>query len=151
MENLIFKIVLDSDYHPDIHDTAADCKIRLNGVEIDNVLVQEETVVEFSADVGNLNTLDLIMTNKTKHDVLIENDKIVKDKILHINEIYIDEVNVTSLASKTGELYPTDEWYIAKNRDTFPIPILNCMNTGFNCRWTFKFESPFYIWILENL
>jgi len=93
--------------------------------------------------------------NKTPDQCKIdESAEIIKDQLLHIKLIEIDEIDIGSLVYEgiyTPE-YP-EPWYSQQVKaDKTPKKSLkNVTSMGHNGTWTFTFRSPFYMWLLENL
>ena len=93
--------------------------------------------------------------NKTADQCKIDSDgKIIKDQLLHIKSIEIDEIDIGSLIYEglyTPE-YP-EPWYSqqVKANKTPEKSFKNATSMGHNGIWEFKFQSPFYMWLLENL
>ena len=81
-------------------------------------------------DVGGTNT----------DAVLIEDGKVSKDQLLNIDSLLLDEIEVGVLRHSNGVLTTTDG-------RTFK----EIVNIGYNGIWEFQFETPLYLWLLENL
>jgi hypothetical protein len=101
--------------------------------------------VEFDHTVteGNVD-LKIRLENKTNRDVIQNEDKtaILKDMLLHIKSIEIDEIDL-------GILLWSKSQYVGDDADR---PVLdNCVDLGWNGTWTLALTSPFYIWLLENI
>ena len=101
--------------------------------------------VEFDHTVteGNVD-LKIRLENKTNRDVIQNEDKtaILKDMLLHIKRIEIDEIDL-------GILLWSKSQYVG---DDATRPVLdNCVDLGWNGTWTLALTSPFYIWLLENI
>lgn len=152
MEKLTFKITLDCEYHPDFQKEPPKYNLKINNEIIQSGEITEETVIEFERDCPEKNTLSIEFLNKTKYDVELGDDGMpTKNKLIHIKEIEIDEINLNHLIHTLSEYYPTDPWYIDLPREDFPIPMRRCVDLGWNGEWKFKFDTPFYIFLLENL
>ena len=119
----------------------------------DNVVIQTEFntaphVVKFERklDEGD-HTLKIRLENKTAQDTLIENSEIVKDMLLNIDDITIDDISL-------GNLLWTAE-YILDNPQEYKGNTINhldgCVNLGWNGTYVLKFTTPFYVWLLEKL
>jgi hypothetical protein len=106
----------------------------------------ESFFVEFDQEVteGTTYQLQVRLENKADSDTVENEDKtaIIKDMMLHIRSIEIDEINLGDLVWKNG-LFTGDD----------PArPVLDqCVDLGWNGTWVLEFESPFYIWLLENI
>jgi hypothetical protein len=106
---------------------------------------KETFYVEFDADVGEgACALKIRLENKDWTDTVQNEDKteIVKDMLLNIRSVEIDEINL-------GNLIYTKTQFVGDDPDR---PVLDkCQDLGWNGAWILAFESPFYIWLLENI
>ena len=75
----------------------------------------------------------------------------MKDQILHIRDITIDEIDIGALVyeGKYRPEYP-EPWASqqANAGNKLPITLKNVTEMGHNGTWTFGFSSPFYMWLL---
>ena len=118
---------------------------------------QNPSIVEFEHECKEGEQYQLILkrTGKDKNQTVIDSDgKITKDQLLHIKSIEIDEIDIGSLIYEglyTPE-YP-EPWYSqqVKANKTPEKSFKNATSMGHNGIWEFKFQSPFYMWLLENL
>lgn len=137
-ENLNFKITLSGTYW----DKKPEYNILLNGTVMSNGFVGENSTIEFVADLeeDTKHTLCVRLLNKQDSDTVQNEDKsaIVKDMLLNIEDVLIDDISI-------GTLKWTHSKYVA-NGKTYE----NCVNLGWNGDWVLEFDSPFYIWLLEN-
>ena len=98
--------------------------------------------------------LKLKRTGKDLTQTVTKDGEIVKDQVLCIKEIFIDEIDIASLVFHgvyTLE-YP-EPWATqqkAKGKE-LPVSFREVTRLGHNGTWEFKFDSPFYMWLLENL
>jgi len=98
--------------------------------------------------------LKIVRSGKTNSQTVVENGKMIKDQLLHIKYIEIDEIDIGPLVYE-GEYTPEypEPWATQQReagndlKDSFK----NVTQMGFNGTWSFRFESPFYMWLLENL
>jgi len=92
-------------------------------------------------------TLKIRLENKEDSDVKKDNYEsaefnIIGDLLLHIKSVEIDEIDL-------GNLIYTKTKFVADDTDR---PTLDkCIDLGWNGTWVLPFESPFYIWLLENI
>ena len=109
----------------------------------------ESFFVEFDQEVteGTTYQLQVRLENKDNLDVVKDVDdpvnfNIVKDLLLHVRSIEIDEIDLGELVWKKGVFTGDDP----------ARPVLDqCVDLGWNGTWVLEFESPFYIWLLENI
>jgi len=97
-------------------------------------------------DIGP-HTLKIRLENKTNADTLVENGEIVKDMLLNINDIIIDDISLGHLIWTANYKLDRPQEYQGKTVDHLD----NCVNLGWNGTYILLFDSPFYIWLLENL
>ena len=120
----------------------------------DHVVVQSEISdsashpisFERTVDEG-LHTLKIRLENKTTADTIIENNDIVKDMILNIDDVIIDDISLGNLLWSAE--YILDEKQIYQGQEIDRLD--GCVNLGWNGTYVLKFSSPFYIWLLEKL
>ena len=118
---------------------------------------QNPTVIEFEAELTEESEYNLIIERSGKgknQTVLDDKGKISKDQLLHIKRIEIDEIDIGSLVyegvytPKYPEPWATQQREAGNDlRESFK----NVTQMGFNGVWKFRFASPFYMWLLENL
>ena len=83
-----------------------------------------------------------------------EKGDILKDQMLHIKSIEIDEIDIGALVYEGvfTPIYP--EPWASQQRESgneLPETFKNVTQMGHNGSWSFTFGSPFYLWLLENL
>ena len=118
---------------------------------------KEPTVIEFEHEFEEENNYDLVIkrSGKTVNQTVI-NDKgdILKDQMLHIKNISIDEIDIGALVYE-GVFIPSypEPWASQQKQQGIELPqqMKNVTQMGHNGSWTFTFGSPFYMWLLENL
>ena len=114
------------------------------------------TLIEFEHELEENKSYNLIIdrSNKNKKQTVVEDGKIVKDQLLHIKSIEIDEIDIGALAYE-GVYKPEypEPWASqqAEKGNKLPETLKNVTQMGHNGTWTFTFASPFYMWLLENL
>ncbi len=145
-ENLNFKISLTGtfwDRHPQF-------SVWLD----DHVVIQSEIsseaeqIVNFERRVDEgPHELKIRLENKVDADTVIENGEVVKDMLLNIDDITIDDISLGNLLWSAE--YILDKKRIYKGQEIDHLD--GCVNLGWNGTYTLKFTSPFYIWLLEKL
>jgi len=114
------------------------------------------TIIEFEHELEEGKAYNLIIdrSNKNKKQTIVEDGKIVKDQLLHIKSVEIDEIDIGSLVYEGiyKPEYP-EPWATqqAEAGNKLPETLKNVTQMGHNGTWTFTFDSPFYMWLLENL
>ena len=145
-ENLSFKISLTGtfwDQHPQF-------SVWLD----DHVVVQSEIassaeqIVAFERRVDEgPHILKIRLENKTINDTVIENGEVVKDMLLNIDDITIDDISLGNILWSAEYILDKKQMYKGQEIDRLD----GCVNLGWNGTYTLKFTSPFYIWLLEKL
>ena len=156
-EKLKFKIEL----YATMWDKPPHAEILIN----DKSIVKKEiTSTESNADLiefehefleGDKHCLIIRYSGKDKNQTVVnEKGDILKDQLLHIKSIEIDEINLGAMVYE-GEYTPEyPEPWATQQRESgndLEESYKNVTQMGHNGEWKLKFESPFYMWLLENL
>jgi len=144
-EKLHFKITLGGTYWHKVPEYS----ILVDDTEIVRALVKnpsgEVETIEFDLELAETDhMLKIRLENKTNDDTVENADKtaIVKDMLLNIKKITIDEVDLDSIL-----VFKTQ--FRADDPDR---PVLTrCVDLGWNGAWELPFACPFYIWLLETI
>jgi len=114
------------------------------------------TVIEFEHSLQEQEKYKLIIqkSNKDLSQTVVENGEIVKDQLLFIKSITIDEIDLGGLIYE-AKYYPEypEPWASQQKQEGKELPeyIKNVTSMGHDGRWEIEFTSPFYMWLLENL
>ena len=115
------------------------------------------TLIEFEheLDDGQEYSLKIKRAGKSKgQTVANEKGDLIKDQLLHIKSIEIDEIDIGALVYE-GVYTPDypEPWATqqAEAGTKLQKSFKNVTTMGHNGTWKFKFSSPFYMWLLENL
>ena len=102
------------------------------------------TEIEFSLDLEEEkdHLLEIRLENKATSDTVLYDGKIIKDMLLNIESIEIDEIEL-------GEIKWSLSEFVADNPERETLK--RCVNLGWNGSYQLKFSSPFYLWLLENM
>lgn len=127
---------------------------------------EKPDVIEFEHELEEGKEYDLIINRSGKTSLIpgtkswqtqtVVNEKgdIVKDQVLNIKGIEIDEIEIGALVYE-GVYTPhyPEPWVSQQHKLGVQLPesIKNVTQIGHNGTWRFKFSSPFYMWLLENL
>tara|TARA_X000000950_G_scaffold256088_1_gene321283 strand:+ start:171 stop:653 length:483 start_codon:yes stop_codon:yes gene_type:complete len=118
---------------------------------------EKPNVIEFEYDTEEGKEYNLIIkrSGKGKKQTVV-NDKgdILKDQLLHIKSIEIDEIDIGSLVYDGVYTPNYPEPWATQQRETgteLRESFKNVTNMGHDGEWRFTFSSPFYMWLLENL
>jgi hypothetical protein len=145
IERLHFKIGLSGTYwsKKPIYSISVDDSLLFTK-EIETAS-DEVVFIEFDADIAEgSHSLKIRLENKNASDTVENDDKtaIVNDMLLNIKSVEIDEIDL-------GQLIWTASTFVGDDADRPELK--NCVNLGWNGTWSLPFESPFYIWLLENI
>ena len=115
------------------------------------------TLIEFEAQFDEDKECDLIInrSNKSNNQTVVnEKGDILKDQLLHIKKIEIDEIDLGALvfSGLYTPKYP-EPWatQMAESGKELRESFTNVTQMGHNGEWKFTFTTPFYMWLLENL
>jgi hypothetical protein len=131
--------------------TGSDLKLtaRLNDrVFFDQQLNSEETVIKYDfPDADDTEyLLEIEMTGKLPAHTKIDSEgNITEDRVIEIYEFIIDDVEVTQLFTEKVE------YHHDFNGSKDPIVDEFFGSIGCNGVLKFKFTTPVYIWLLENM
>jgi hypothetical protein len=116
---------------------------------------EKPDVIEFEHELAEGEKCNLIIERSGKllnQTVVNEKGDILKDQLLHIKGIEIDEMIDISRLVYEGVYTPKypEPWATQQREDGTELPEsfknINCI--GHNGTWVFKFTSPFYMWLL---
>lgn len=91
--------------------------------------------------------LNIRLENKNDIDTIVKDDVIVNDMLLNILDITIDGISLGQMLWNAKYILDKPQKY----KDKIITELDNCVNLGWNGTYTFKFNSPFQIWLLEQL
>jgi len=114
-------------------------------------------IIEFEHEFEENKSYELIInrSGKNKTQTIIDDKgNILKDQLLHIKSIEIDEIDIGGLVYEGVYTPEYPEPWATQQRESgqdLKDSFKNVTQLGFNGTWSFRFESPFYMWLLENL
>ena len=156
IEKLKFKLELYSTYW----DKTPRAEILINSHSHYNQEItgteKEPTVIEFEHELkeGEKYSLIIERSGKDIRQTVVENGQIIKDQLLHIKSIEIDEIDIGALvySGLYTPQYP-EPWASQQRQagNALPESFKNVTTIGHNGHWELSFASPFYMWLLENL
>ena len=107
-----------------------------------------EQIVSFERRVDEgQHELKIRLENKTLNDTVTENGQIIKDMVLNIDDIIIDDISLGNLLWSAEYILDEKQMYQGEEIDHLD----GCVNLGWNGTYILKFSNPFYIWLLEKL
>lgn len=74
---------------------------------------------------------------------------IVKDMLLEIDSLSVDDIDITNLIYTSSEYRPI--YPVTYNPEVKHEVIMGYRTLGWNGAWSMTWGNPFYIWLLENL
>ena len=110
-------------------------------------------VVEFEQTLDEGKEYNIIINRSGKfRNQTVVNDKgdIIKDQLLHIKAMEIDEIDVGALVFEGVYTPKYPEPWATQQREAgteLPESFKNVIQMGHDGTWRFKFESPFYMWL----
>jgi len=115
------------------------------------------STIEFEHELEEGKSYELIIKRVDKGNdqtVVDGHGRIVKDQLLHIKDIEIDEIGIGGLVYEGVYTPEYPEPWATQQRESgqdLKDSFKNVTQMGFNGTWGLKFDSPFYMWLLENL
>jgi hypothetical protein len=118
---------------------------------------EKPNIIEFEHELEEGKEYNLILKRKGKRqNQTVINDKgdILKDQLLHIKSIEIDEIDIGGLVYEGVYTPNYPEPWASQQREAgvdLQKSFKNVTQMGHDGEWKFSFASPFYMWLLENL
>jgi len=118
---------------------------------------EKPDVIEFEHEFIEGEKCELIInrSGKDKNQTVVnEKGDLLKDQLLNIKDIEIDEIDIGGLVYEGVYTPKYPEPWASQQREAgveLQESFKNVTSMGHNGKWAFKFESPFYMWLLENL
>jgi len=111
----------------------------------DHVTEQYHFIHDMNDDDGE-HELKILLKGKTNnHTKIDEQGNIVKDALISVSNIQIDEIDVTQLFHAQAQYHHDFNGTQAPIKDKF------YKHLGCNGTVSFKFTTPIYLWLLENM
>lgn len=146
MESIHFDIGLSGTYWSQVPEYS----ISIDDIEYYSGSVTAFINLEFQAALVNHadHVLKIHLLNKTSQDTITEDGVIVQDMLLNIHSIKINDVNLDELLWSHSR-YCLDRSQIINGESV--THLTHCVNLGWNGYFEFKFTTPVYHWLLDNL
>lgn len=149
MDETELEIVLSSKWHL----AAPLIQVLLDDTEIFSGSINEKKELRESKTIRWSGVLDdgehiikIRLLNKTQRDTVIDNKgNILKDMLLNIDEVLLDQIELGYTVYKLCEFYPDK-----KSRPDLDQKIPNLVCIGYNGEWQLRFSVPTYVWLLEH-
>jgi len=141
-ESVEIKIDLSSDHWDERYPGA---KVYIDQEVIFDELIVDATQIVWNGELhdGDHKIIIEVYDKKSGDTVTDADGNIVKDVLVNVDNISIDDIDLDILMWSKSTYYPTD-------KDS-PESVTNCTNLGWNGQWELTFSSPLYLWFLENL
>lgn len=140
-ESVKFEITLSGTYW----DLVPEFSIAIDDKEFVHDSVTESQTFTFETELTEEDhVLKINFINKSDDQTVQNEDKteILKDMLLNIEKISIDDIEIENLKWSGSKFVPKDP-----HKETLD----NCVNLGWNGTYEIRFTSPVYLWLLENL
>jgi len=118
---------------------------------------EKPDVIEFEQELeeGKEYNLVILRSGKDQNQTVVnENGDLLKDQMLNIKSIEIDEIDIGALVYEGVYTPKYPEPWATQQKDAgveLKESFTNVTQIGHNGEWRFTFSSPFYMWLLENL
>ena len=118
---------------------------------------EEPDVIEFEHEFTEGEGYEMIIKRSGKgrnQTIVNEKGDIIKDQLLNIKDIEIDEINLGALVYEGVYTPNYPEPWATQQRESgnkLEESFKQVTRIGHNGEWRFTFSSPFYMWLLENL
>jgi hypothetical protein len=138
-------------------DEAPKAKISIDDVDLWQGTVEHDMKQDFRIVTHNHteSVLSIEMYNKQVHQTVCEGDTIIRDQLLKIEQIMINDIDLDYLLFSKSEYWPQYPKHViaefAARNETLPCCLQKVTTLGFNGIWQLRFTHPFEIWYLENL
>lgn len=144
IEDLKFSLALRATYW----DRKPKTSIWLDNELITTNYIGDLENIEFTRRISEgEHCLKIRLEEKRNSDVVIENGEVVKDMLLNIDDISVDDISLGNLLWAAE--YHLDQPQVFKGKTITELS--HCVNLGWNGSYILQFTSPFYVWLLENL
>ena len=117
-------------------------------------ILKGEQAINFKVDIedNSSNCLDIIFDNHHMSDTVIDDvGAVIKGKWIIIENIKFEGIDLEHLLFDNGLITVNDEWYNKQDREKWPLKRRFETELSWNSKYTINFDSPLYIWLLENL
>jgi hypothetical protein len=138
-------------------EDAPKTKIRFDGLDVWQGTVESDIRQEFEVPTaGKIESiLSIELYDKKVNQTVCEGNTIVRDQLLTIEQIIIDDIDLGLVLFNNSQYYPQYPEHMieesARRNQTLPFCLNKITTLGWNGVWQLKFTYPFEIWYLENL
>jgi len=114
-------------------------------VDIDHVSEPVKVACEIDDDDGNHTMFFTLKNKKPLHTQVNDQGEIVADAMISISDVVFDDIDCDHLMSTNSVYYHNFNGTSDDIQDEF------FRDMGCNGTVEFKFTTPFYLWLLENI
>ena len=130
--------------------------INVNNKTYFDGIVKGKEIVNFTAEIEEEftnNSLEIIYDNHHYTDSITDdNGTVIKGKWITVDQIKLEGIDLGNLIYEKSKIYITEDWYTEQeNKDEFPPIRYFETEISWNSKYVLEFNSPIYIWLLENL
>jgi len=117
-------------------------KVWLDNSVIFQGLVESPVCIKktISLSEGDHELRIMLLDKDGRTQTVMEDGKIIKDQLLNIDSIIMDDIDL-------GHLIYANSTFVADSGQEHK----NMINLGLNGAWKLPFQTPVYVWLLENL
>lgn len=116
---------------------------------VSEVEIHDQKIITLEITTDSTNIL-LNRRGKTSNDVIIKDDIIFRDQVVHINKLWVNDVllelhPITRMSKFYPEYSQHDHNYACQHQ----IELNNVTHTldfFYNGTWQFEFDQPFFVW-----
>ncbi len=148
METVNIKIGIEVITHQNVVEHPHVQILINNKVQFDNIM-EHSDIINFKVELeeDQQHKLTIVYDNKSaRHDVVLQDGLPIKDKRIEINRISFEDIDLDPFTLTPNSLSYTTTDPQGENTTGFDATKLS-----WNGSTILLFESPIYIWILENL
>ena len=138
-------------------DQAPKVRISFDETDLWQGSVDQDITRDFNiqTEAANSSVLSIELYDKKIDQTVCDGTSIVRDQLLTIDRIVIDDIDLGYLLFSHSEYRPRypQHWIeqSAQSGEILPAAVGKITTLGFNGVWQLRFTHPFEIWYLENL
>lgn len=150
-EDVDLEIILNSaSWEEDGVSHVPKARVYFNDEIIFDDFVYEQTKASWEGELeeDKKHSIVVEMYNKDINDTIADSSGSPiegKNMMLIVEKVLLCGIDTEIMVFNNSTYYPDSKEHPDKE------PIENCTHMGWNGKWVFEFESPIYIWLLENL
>jgi hypothetical protein len=152
LEEVTFNVIVSANWwkNPPKFKVWIDDEMVQSGVVEELQEKNEKKIISFSKSLTEgEHSIFIELYGKTFAETITDptdENKILKDQLLTVEDIEIDEISLGHLVFNNSKFKPNKRFH-----PTLPDEFTEMTCIGFNGKLELKFQVPTYIWFLENL